>query len=400
MAEQLNKKRDLNELMKKVGSRSKKLRRKVVYGVYDNSSQPFWVRIDDFMIDHGRVSLEDKTYFFHLLAVMIDAGIPIINALKILASRAKSERLGRILYSVSYSVVQGKKFSDAMAMFPDVFGEMEVGIIRAGEAAGNMDKMLFKLSAQMDRSHELQMKLVTASIYPVAVLVVLLAVASGMLIWVIPNLISMLMEGGLSEADFPLSTKILLTVSTVLQGYFWAIIIGIVILYLIFKAYISSDNGKFKWDLMKLRLPIIGDLLRKVMVLRFISMLGILIEAGLPIIQALKIIAISEDNELYKLKTWEIISRVQKGDKISASLQDAPFLFPETITQMLSVAEQSASIGTISEKVAVHYDREIDNSLKRLTSLFEPVMIIFVGLSVALLALAILTPIFKLTQLV
>lgn len=379
---------------------SGKKRRYVIYGIYDSSRQPFLTRINDFLIDNAKVPLEEKAYFFHLLAVMIDAGIPLLQALKMLAKRTKSERFRRVLNTVAFNVIQGKKFSQAMSSFPDVFGEMELGIIRSGEATGNLDKMLFRLSEQLDKTHALQLQLVTASIYPIAVLLVLVVVSSGMLVWVVPGMTSLLVEAGLEQSEFPFATRLLIAISAVLTSFWWLIISLIVIGYLIFRAYIGSESGKFKWDLFKLKVPVVGVLLRKILVLRFVSTLGILIEAGIPVIQALKIIATSLNNELYRLKTWEVIARVQQGRKISSSLMDAPFLFDETITQMLAVAEKTAAIGTISKKVAAHYDREISNSLKRLTSLLEPVMIVLVGVTVALLALAILTPIFRLSELV
>lgn len=390
----------LDSLVKNFAAKSEKKRPEVIYGIYESSKQSLFTRVDDFFIDHSRVPLQEKAYFFHLLAVMLDAGVPLIQALKMLANRTQSERFRRVLNTVAFMVIQGKKFSDSLARFPDVFGEMEVGIVKSGEAAGNMDKMLFRLSDQMDKTHELQMKIVTASIYPIAVLVVLTLVSTGMLIWVIPSLVGLLKEGGLQEKDFPFATQLLLAMSSFISGYWWAIIFGGVIFYLVFKVWISSENGKYRWDLLKLQMPIVGTLIRRVLVLRFVSTLGILIEAGLPVVQALTIIATSLDSELYRMKVWEVIAKVQQGERISTSLSDSPFLFPETITQMLAVAEQSASIGTISQKIASHYDREIDNSLKRLTSLFEPIMIVFVGFTVALLALAILTPIFRLSQLV
>lgn len=392
-------KKDVESLLKTF-SKGAERRPDIIYGVYDSSKQSLFQRIDDFLVDHSKVPLQEKAYFFHLLAVMIDAGVPLIQALKMLANRTESERFRRVINTVAFNVIQGKNFSDSIARFPDVFGEMEVGIVKAGEAAGNLDKMLFRLSDQLDKSHDLQMKLVTASVYPIAVLVVLLTVSAGMLAWVVPSLVGLLKEGGLQEKDFPFATKLLLAISSVLTSYWWAILFGGIILFLLMKMYIGSENGRYRWDLFKLKFPIVGNLLRRVMVLRFVSTLGILIEAGLPVVQALTIIATSLSSELYRLKVWEVISKVQQGERISTSLADAPFLFPETITQMLAVAEQSAAIGSISEKVASHYDREIDNSLKRLTSLFEPIMIVFVGFTVAILALAILTPIFKLSQLV
>ena len=393
-------KKIVNDFLKTANVSARGKRREVIYGVYDSARQPLFTRIDDFLIDHGKVPLEEKTYFFHLLAVMIDAGISLIEALKMLARRTKSERFRRILNTVAFNVIQGKKMSEAMARFPDVFGEMEIGVIKSGEAAGNMEKMLFKLSEEMDKKHSLQIKLLTASIYPIAVLAVLILVSAGMLVWIIPGLTTLLMEGGLTEDQFPFATRLLLFLSNIVVSFWWAILVGAIIIYLLLKIYIGSEEGKYKWDLFKLRIPIVGSLVRRVLVLRFVSTLGVLIESGIPIIQALKIIAISLSSELYKLKTWEVIGKVQQGEKISESLADAPFLFPETVVQMIAVAEKSAAIGQISEKVAAHYDREIDNSLKRLTSLFEPILIVLVGVTVALLALAILTPIFQLSELV
>ncbi len=391
-------KRKLDSLLKKTVISD--VRRQVVYGLYDNSSSGISTRIDDFMIDHSRVPLQEKAYFFHLLAVMIDAGIPVMNAINILAVKTDHLRFARILYTIAYNLKQGGTLSNSMARFPDVFGEMELGVVRSGEAAGNIDKMLFKLSAELDKSTELQIKLVTASIYPIAVLVVLILAACGMMIFVIPSLIGMLKEGGLKEEDFPIMTKALISISQILVGYWWAIIAGVMILYFLFKIWINSEDGKYRWDVYKLKFPVIGELLRKVYVLRFISTLGILIESGLPVIKSLEIVAQSMTSELYALKTWEVIARVKNGEKISAALVDTPFLFPDTVTQMLSVGEQTASMGRISEKIAEHYDREIDHTLKRLMSLFEPIMIVFVGVTVALLALAILTPVFKLTSII
>ena len=374
--------------------------RTVIYGLYDNTQAGMFTRLNDFLIDHQRISLQEKAYFFHLLAVMIDAGIPVIGAISILATKTDSIRFARILNTINYNLKQGSTLSLSMSRFPDVFGDMELGVVRSGEAAGNLDKMMFKLSAQLDKSNDLQIKLITASIYPMAVLTVLLLAASGMMIFVIPSLVGLLKQGGLREEDFPVMTKVLLAISYVLLNYWWAIVIGVLVTYFVFKIWRESEAGKYRWDSIKLKFPVIGVLLRKVYVLRFVSTLGILVESGLPVIKSLEIIAQSLSSQLYSLKTWEVISRVKNGEKISGALMDTPFLFPETVTQMLAVGEQTASMGKISEKVAEHYDREIDHSLKRLMSLFEPIMIVLVGVTVAMLALAILTPVFKLTTLV
>jgi type IV pilus assembly protein PilC len=388
----------LDQLLK--GPKHSDARRDVVYGVYDNSSAGLFERMDDFFIDHSRVPLQEKAYFFHLLAVMIDAGIPVMNALNILSTKTENIRFARILNTISYNLKQGGMLSVAMSRFPDVFGDMELGVVKSGEAAGNLDKMLFKLAIELSKSNELQIKLVTASIYPLAVLVVLLLAASGMMIFVIPSLVGLLKEGGMKEENFPLMTKVLIGISSFVVGYWWAVLAGIATAYFLFKIWVNSEDGKYRWDVFKLKFPVVGELLRKVYVLRFVSTLGILIESGLPVIKALEIVAQSMTSELYSLKTWEVINRVKNGEKISGSLMDTEFLFPSTVTQMLAVGEQTASMGKISEKIAEHYDSEIDHTLKRLMSLFEPIMIVMVGVVVAMLALAILSPVFQLTSLV
>lgn len=387
-------------LLRQVSAQKNAEKVEVIYGVYDSSRQSLTTRINDFLVDHSKVPLDEKAYFFQLLAVMVDAGIPVIQGIKMLATRSSNERFRRVLNTVAYVITQGRKFSEALARFPDVFSEMEIGVVKAGEAAGNMDKMLTRLAEQLSKSHELEVKLFSASIYPIVVLVVLTLAASGMLIWVVPSLVHLLEEGGLQQQDFPFATRFLIGLSSVLANYWWALLTGVVMIYLLLRVMVTTENGRYRFDLFKLKVPVVGTLLRKVLVLHFISILGILIESGLPVVQALTIVAGSLNNELYRLKVYEVISKVQQGQKISASLENTPFLFPQTIVQMLAVGEQSASIGLISNKIAKQYDMEIDYSLKRLMSLLEPLLIVFVGFTVAILALAILTPIFKLTQLI
>lgn len=369
----------------------------VIYGVYDNSSKGFFVRFNDFLIDRGKISLKDKSYFFHMLAVMVDAGIPVVQALKSLAARTKNQRFRRVLNTVAFNCEGGSNLSEAMSRFEDVFDEAELGIVKSGEATGKLPAMLFKLSAQLDKTYDLYMKLWGAAVYPIAVLAVLLLVMTGMLLWIFPTLLGLLSEGGIGKEGLPFATRILLGLQTALTDYWWLILGVIFLFYGLVNMYIHSSYGAVRYDYFKLRLPIIGGLVRKTNVLRFVSMLGILIEAGLPVISALKIIGNSLKNRIYKLKVQEVIDEVKRGSKISKSLMDSEFIFSPEVVQMLNVGEQSASLAKVSEKVSDQFQREIDNSLKKLSSVFEPVMILVVGLFVALLAMAIMAPIFNLT---
>ncbi len=369
----------------------------VIYGVYNNSNAKWTVRLNDFLIDHSSVELKEKSYFFHMLAVMVDAGIPVVKALKSLALRSKNKRFKRVLSTIAYNAERGATLSDAMNRFEDVFDQSELGIVASGEATGRLHTMLFKLSSQLDARHDLYMKLWGAAVYPIAVFSVLILVAIGMLVWIFPTLLGLLQEGGIGVSELPFATRMLIIVQDVVTNFWWAVLLAGFSVYALFKMYVGTAYGAAKWDYFKLRLPVIGTLIRKVYVLRFVSLLGILIESGLPVIKALTITKNAIGNRIYRLKISEVISDVRVGGKISQSLTDSEYLFPPEVVQMLGVGEASASLGKVSEKVSAQFDREIKNSLKKLTSVFEPVMILFVGISVALLALAIMAPIFNLS---
>lgn len=372
----------------------------VIYGVYDNSKESFLTKVNDFLIDHSRVTLKDKSYFFHMLSMMVGAGVPVVTAVKSLANHTENPRFRRILNTVAYFSESGSTLADAMSRFDDVFEESEIGIVRAGEVSGRLNQMLFKLSGQLDKRSDLAMKLWSASIYPLAILSILILVAIGMLVYVLPTLMNLLEEGGVEAGSLPLSTTLLIGLQHALVGYWWAILLVIFSLYGMFNFYMGTPSGAMQGDYVKLKIPVVGNLIRKVYVLNFVGMLGLLIDSGLPVISALSITGNSLKNRIYKVKIKELIESVRQGGKISDGIADSEFLFPPEVTQMLRVGETSANLAQVAERVAEQYQREVDNSLKKMTAVFEPLMILFVGMFVALLAMAIMAPIFNLTTVV
>jgi type II secretory pathway component PulF len=321
----------------------------VIYGVYSNENAGLFVKLNDFFIDRSSVGLRDKSYFFHMLAVMVDAGIPVVSAVKSLAARTENPKFARVLNTLAYNCEHGSTLADSMTRFETIFEESEIGIVRAGEETGKLNTMLFKLSAQLDKNHDLSLKLIGAAVYPIVVLCVLVLVATVMLVWIFPTLMNSLMQGGLTEADLPFATKLLLNLQRAITGYWWAILAGILMIYGLFNVYVGGDYGAYRWDYFKLKFPIVGSLLRKLYVLRFVSLVGLLIEAGLPVIRAIAITGGSISNKLYKLKVQEVLTAVRDGRKISESLLDSNFLFPPEVVQMLNVGEASASLGKIAE---------------------------------------------------
>lgn len=384
----------LDHLLAKKGKKIEE----VIYGVYDNSKASWFVKLNDFYIDHYPVPGKDKAYFYHLLAVLIDGGVPVAQGLSILAVRAESEHFQRVLFTLAYMIKNGSTFSAAMGRFSDVFTESEVGVIKSGEAIGQLDKVLFKLSQQLDKANTLRMKLWTASVYPIAVLVILTLVVVGMSLWLLPALMESFVKLNVKVEDLPVTTRFLIGLKVVLESYLWAVIPGIILLVVIVKMYLDSDNGRFWWHYYLLRIPVLGVLIRKINILDFVDKFGLLMEAGLSVIPTLKIIAGSTKNEIYALHLWRVIGDVETGMSIADSLAKASFLFPEDVTAMLKIGERSASVANISQKISKQYDKEISHTIKKLTALFEPIMIVVVGVFVAILALSIMGPIFNLTE--
>lgn len=369
----------------------------VVYGVYDSSAQPFSVRLRDFFIDRKKVPIAEKSYFYHLLAVMLDAGIPIMKSLKVLSKKTVHPRFSRIINTLAYDVERGKLLSQSMTKFPDVFKESEIGIIHSGESIGNLSILLSKLAKQTQRSHSLYLKARSALIYPATVFVALLLSGAIVVSVVIPRI-----EQFFTQANFemPFLTRLVLSSGSFVVNFSWLIIIFVCFLALVLSFYVGTVSGKRKVDQMLLTTIFVRDVVRKLNVARFVQLLSLLVEAGVPIHEAIKIASGALDNSLYKDFLAVLQFNVERGEKIADNLAKAPFLFPETVVAMISVGENSGQLGVIADKLANHYEEEVEVALINFTTLLEPIVIVITGIAVGVLALALLGPIFSLSTLV
>lgn len=368
-----------------------------IYGVTNRAGRSPREKIKDFFIDHSTVSRKEKAYFFELAATMLRAGIAIQRAMILLQSKTESQRLRRIIATIRYDLEHGRSFAQTLDRFPDIFDESQRGIIRSAEAVGNLEHVLFKIAANLIRHDALVSRLQSALMYPVAVMIALAVSVSVILTVVVPRMQSIFSGNDLT---LPLATRILLGVSLWFLQYFW--ILGVVALFAVigFHIYMSSDEGRFSWDFHKLTWPLFGRLARKVLVLRFVENLGLLLESGLPINTTLEYVARSMGNEVYRLKTFDALGAVVSGQSLSSSLAASPFLFPATVVNMLAIGEKSASVGEVSLKIGEYYQREIDATLSNMTTILGPLLVLVIGAAVAFFALAILSPIFSLTQVV
>lgn len=384
---------NLPSLMKKPSEKETS----VVYGVYSSVGQPFSVRMRDFFIDRKKVGVKERSYFFHLLGVMLDAGIPIMRALKVLSKKTENPRFARIVNTLAYDVERGKLMSQSMAKFPDVFKESEVGIVRSGEAIGNLSVLLFKLARQTERTHALLLKVRGALIYPITVLIALLISGAIVVTVVIPRIEEFFTQ---ANFDMPFLTELVLKSGTFFIQFSWLILVILVLLILVISFYAGTEAGRRKVDVWALSMGFMGDVIRKLNVSRFVQVLSLLVEAGVPIHEAIRIATGAMNNSLYKDFLSQLRQAVERGEKIAVNLEKAPFLFPETVVAMISVGEGSGQLGMISEKLAAHYEQEVEHSLENFTTILEPIVIVIVGLAVGILALALLGPIFSLSTLV
>ncbi|HAU40294.1 MAG: type II secretion system protein, type IV pilus assembly protein PilC [Candidatus Peregrinibacteria bacterium GW2011_GWF2_43_17] len=390
--------KSIDELLAQLNAKESKIKdEKIVYGVYDAEKQPLWVRVNDFLVDRSKVNLREKSYFFHLLGVMLDSGVPILKSLQVLVNKVENPHFRRVVNTLAYDVEHGRKFSDAMSKFPDVFDDADVGVVKSGEAVGNLNQVLFKLSKQQESLYALYLTVKGALVYPITVLAALVVALWIVMTFVIPKLSEFFTESGVS---LPWITLAVLAVSDFVANYWWVLIIVFLLLFSMWSFYVNTKFGRLRWDRFKLNMPICGELIRKATLSKLLRMLSVLTHSGLAINKTLGILSDASGNQLYKIKLNDVRKAVERGEKISESLADTPFLFPETVTQMLQIGEQSASLSKTAEKVADHYEMEVEHAVKNMTTAMEPVIIVLVGVAVAVVALSILGPIFSLSDIV
>lgn len=369
----------------------------VIYGVTDRSKESFLARFNDALIDRSRVPIKEKSYFFHLLSVMLDAGVPMLHALRVLSDKSTNKRFRRVIATMAHYVEGGRPLSEAMAKFPTVFDDAETGVVKSGEAIGRLDQMMAKLSKQLERTYDIHLKVRGAMAYPIVVLVVLAIATLVVMTLIIPKLETFFDESGVS---LPWLTKIVLMGSHFFSTYWWIFVLGVMILFVLGKLFVSTQSGRLKFDYWLLKIPFLGPLLKQSLIAKFIRLLGVMESSGLPVNRALKILGDSMGNTLYQMKIREVVHGVERGGRISENLATTPFLFPTTVTQMMAIGEDSATLDQACDKLADHYELEIEQSIKNITTVMEPALIVFVGIAVAILALAILGPVFSLSELV
>lgn len=351
--------------------------------------------LNDLVVNMTSIKLKDKVTFFQLLAVMINAGVPIIRSLYVLADQTKNPKLQNVIRAIAKKMEEGASFSTAMAEHPKVFGESEKGMIASGEASGNLNNILKDLAHQAEKSAGIVAKVKGAMVYPIAIISIMIIALFLMLTIVVPQLTSIFTESG---KTLPASTQLLMAMSDFAKSNWIGILIGVVLLVAGLVAFRRSKTGKYTTDLVLLHVPIFGALIKKLMVSRFSRLLASLLKSGVPIVKTLEITANAIGNDVYKKRIEYAAQDVAQGIPLGENLSDSEGLFPPMVSSMILVGEKTANITEVANKIADFYEEEVDNAVSTLSKLMEPVILVFMGASVGFIVAAIMQPIIALSD--
>jgi type IV pilus assembly protein PilC len=344
----------------------------------------------------SKPKMKDLAVFSRQFATMVNSGLPILRALSILEQQTESRPIAKAVATVRQDVEKGSSLSAAMGAQPKVFNNLYVAMVRSGETGGVLEAVLERLADNLEREVSLRNRIRSAMTYPIVVAGFVGLILMAMLIFIVPQFKSIYASLG---GNLPLPTRMLLKVSEILTGYFWAF--GLVAGGLIFglRRYKKTERGRDLFDRLKLRVPIFGELFRKTALARFSRVLGVLNKSGVPILQSLEVVAETVNNSLISKAVLDVQQSVKGGESLSKPL-GRHGVFPPMVVQMLAVGEETGALDTMLEKVAAFYDDEVTATVDALTSLIEPVMIFVVGGAVGLAVIALYLPMFNIINLI
>ena len=342
----------------------------------------------------GKVKPKELAIFTRQFSVMIDAGLPLVQCLEILGAQQQDKGFQKIIDAVREDVEKGSTLQAALSKHPKAFSDLYVNMVGAGESGGILDVILQRLSQYIEKAVKLAAKVKGAMTYPVAVVTIAIAVVVIIMVKVIP-VFSAMYDGLGSKLPYP--TLVCMALSKALINYSWLFIIGTVLIVVGLKQYYKTPSGRLQIDALMLKIPIIGDLLRKVAVARFCRTLGTLISSGVPILEGMDITARTAGNMVVQNAILKSKDAVEQGRNISAPLAETK-VFPPMVVQMVGVGEATGALDAMLSKVADFYEDEVDNAVANLTSLMEPIMIAMLGGIIGFIVIAMYLPIFNLAN--
>lgn len=338
-----------------------------------------------------RVKETDIILFARQFSTMIDAGLPIIQCLEILFSQQSNTTFKKVLKQVKESVEGGTTLAEALKKFPKYFDDLFVNMIAAGEAGGILDAILRRLAAYMEKAARLKAKVKGAMTYPLVTLAVAVIVLAVILIFVIPVFEEMFADFG---SELPVPTAIVVAMSDMVKSKVLYLIAALVLFAFAFKKYYATEKGRDTVDALVLKLPVFGMLLRKVAVAKFTRTMGTMLSSGVAILEALDIVAKTAGNRTIEKSIYSVRSGISEGRTMADPLGESG-VFPPMVCQMIAVGESTGALDAMLEKIADFYDEEVDQAVENMTALIEPIMLVFLGVTIGGLVVAMYLPIFK-----
>lgn len=347
-----------------------------------------------FLSSFQNVPVEDLSLTTRQLATLISSHIPLIEALNALVEQTENPKLSAALSQVKSDVNEGLNFHKALSRFPEIFSDLFVGMIAAGENSGALDIVLNRLADFLEYQDRLRKKITSALFYPIIMLVVGFGAVMIIFTKVVPQIATIFEE---NQQALPLITEIVLTISHFLIDWWWAVILGIGLMIEGIRQFLRSEFGKIWWDRTQLELPIFGTLIRMVAVTRFTQTLSTLLKSGIPLLSCLSIVKAVVNNSTIARAIEQAGTDLTEGQSISNPLRKSG-QFPPLMTHMISVGEKTGELETMLEKVAEHYEYRVNNSIQAMTSILEPVMIIFLAVIVLVIVLSVVLPMIQLNN--
>ncbi len=351
-------------------------------GIQADIKMPAWL---------DRVGLRDVTIFSRQFATVINAGLPVVQSLAILQKQAEKQGFKDALGKVREDVETGQPLSDALARHPGIFNRLYIYLVRAGEVSGNLDGILERVADYFEKQSALRGKIKTALTYPVVVLVIAFAVTYFLLTGIVPQFAGILDQLG---GDLPLITQILVGVSEYLQNFWWLNLIIIAGLVVGIGMYYRTNNGRHVIDRLLLRTPVIGVLVQKSAIASFSNTFGLLLKSGVNIVESIEITKGTAGNAIVEDILDETKEAVQRGEQISVTLMKYPIVFPPLVSSMIAIGEETGNVDGMLNKIAVFYEREVDEAVDSLTAALEPMLIVFLGVIIGFIVAGMFLPMF------
>lgn len=344
----------------------------------------------------GKVSKKVLAIFCQQFGTVIEAGVPMIQALEILMEQMTNKQLKNALEEMYEDVQAGTALSVSMARFPKVFPTLLVSMVEAGEMSGTLDDAFKKMSVQFEKSYKIDQKVRSSMIYPSVLAVVSVAVVWFLLARVVPTFVTLFQSSG---AALPGPTQFLLNVSDYVQNYGLITFVGVVVALVIFRIWISKGTGRLAWHRFLMKLPVIKTYIKNVLTARFTRTMGTLTATGVSLERSLNVVSKILNNAVAEKAMDEIVEQINSGVALAAAVQEQK-LFPIMVIQMIRIGEQAGSLDDMLEKTSIFYEAEVETSVQQLTALMEPAIIVVLGGIVAFIVLAIMLPVFEMYTLI